>query len=75
MRKRSTLKDGKAFIDAAFRDRVSWVAARLILANVLEQGLTDENRARIERFLANHPAPKYGSKDGSEGTGLSPEGS
>jgi hypothetical protein len=82
MVKLSTKRDAKRFINEAFKDRISWVACRLILVGVTNDegymALDEDTRTRIERFLKAHPAPPMGSKkeqqDGPEGTGIGAEG-
>jgi hypothetical protein len=60
-----TQADGKRFIDEAFRDRISWTAARVLLERArpllgpgsYDAGEIDEVAAAIDRFLERHPAP------------------
>lgn len=60
-RNRATREDGRRFVDQAFTDRISWVAARVLLVRVLGDptvnGLRPDLRSAIERFLRDHPAP------------------
>lgn len=48
-----------------FTDRISWIAARLILVHISNDegfnGLSPETRGRVERFLRTHPAPPMGA--------------
>ena len=61
---KATQADAKRFIDEAFTDRISWVAARVLLELVVTEGATPDVLAKIGRFLEAHPrastAPKAG---------------
>lgn len=52
---KATQADAKRFIDEAFADRISWVAARVLLELVVAEGATPDVLARIGRFLEAHP--------------------
>lgn len=62
--KRPTKADGARFMDQAFEDRISWVAARILLVRTLNDPLSNalapELLEAIARFLARHPAPAIG---------------
>jgi hypothetical protein len=57
--KPATPADAKRLIDDAFRDRISWTAARILLERVTNDvawsQLDDGLRAAIARFLERHP--------------------
>lgn len=57
----ATPEDAKRFIDEAFGNRISWVAARTILVRVTDDvawsQLDPALRESITTFLARHPAP------------------
>ena len=59
--KPATPADAKRFIDEAFIDRISWVAARVLLervaGDVAWSQLHPELRASIATFLERHPKP------------------
>ena len=54
-----TKEQTEKFLAEAFANRIAWVAARTILVRVTNDetynGLSEENRQRIERFLRDHP--------------------
>ena len=59
--KPATPADARRFIDQSFTDRISWIAARLLLervtADVAWSQLQPELRASILTFLERHPKP------------------
>lgn len=73
----ATQADAKRLIDQAFEDRISWVAARVLLERVLADpaspGLDEHLRASIAIFLERHPEPpavQVGQpRGGSDGAG------
>lgn len=56
-----TPDDAKRLIDEAFEDRISWVAARVLLVRISNdvgwRYLDPELRAAIATFLKRHPEP------------------
>lgn len=51
----ATRRDAERFVEQAFQDRISWIAARVLLERVRAEGPTIEVNAAIDRFLATHP--------------------
>lgn len=62
-----TRKQTEKFLGETFTDRISWTAARIILEGITADDgyvhLGSATQARIERFLASHPAPAIGGND------------
>ena len=51
----------KRFVEQSFTDRISWVAARVLLGRVTDDPaygrLAPDVRDAIERFMERHPKP------------------
>lgn len=53
--RKRTRRDAESFIAQSFADAIAWKAARVLLIRAVDEGLTDDVRAAIARFLERHP--------------------